>query len=190
MAAVIEVALDRHKQNNTTCTHSRQTNSHPSPQPRLEALLTSVGEVAVAFSLNAVGGHGCQQGGVRGSGRLADAAVTRCLRACGRWGARLLRRGAPGGRGRGRRRRRASGRGSVRRGGRGGGGGGARGSGGASGGGRRGGGGGGGGASCCAGGCRGCGGSCGGSCDDGGGGGGGQSRRRCSESNCKKKKKR
>lgn len=167
----------------TTRTRSCQTNSRSSPQSlsRLTAALTSVGEVAVALPLDAVGGHGRQQGSVRGRGRLADAAVTRRLRACGRRGARLLRRGAPGGRVRGRRRRRASGRGSVRRGG--GGGGGARGGGGGGsggGGGRRRRSGGGGCAGCCGGCCSGCGGSC------GGGGGGGRSRRRCSESNCKR----
>lgn len=69
---------------------------------------TSVGEVAVAFSLNTVGGH---QGCVCGSGSLTCAAETSRLHTGGGRAFRMLRRCAPGSV-----RRRASDRCSIRRG--------------------------------------------------------------------------
>lgn len=58
-------------------------------------ILTSVGKVAVALSLNAGRSHWGQQRCVCGQGRLTRAAETGRLCACGSGGARLLRRGPP-----------------------------------------------------------------------------------------------
>lgn len=77
--------------------HSHHTHSHSSAHTLPTMTLTSVGEVAIALSLNAVGGHRGQQGCVCGSGRLTGAAETGRLCASGSRGAKLLRRGAPGG---------------------------------------------------------------------------------------------
>lgn len=52
--------LDSQKNTNTVCIHSLHTNSHSYTQTLLTMILTSVGEVGVALSLNAVGGHWAQ----------------------------------------------------------------------------------------------------------------------------------
>lgn len=103
----------------TACIHSRHINSHPYAQTLLTMIPTSVGEVAIALSLNAVGGHWGQQGCLRGGGGLTCAAETGRLRTRGSRGEGLLCRGAPGGL-MGSRRRQAAGRGPERRSSRGG----------------------------------------------------------------------
>lgn len=103
----------------TACIDSCHINSHPHAQTLLTMIPTSVGEVAVALSLNTVGGHWGQQGCLCGGGGLTCDAETDRLRTRGGRGAGLLRRGAPGGL-MGSRRRQAAGRGSERRSSRGG----------------------------------------------------------------------
>lgn len=95
----------------TACIH---INSHPYAQTLLTMIPTSVGEVAVALSLNAVGGHWGQQGCPCGGGGLTCAAETGRLRTRSSRGVGLLRRGAPGGL-MGSRRRQVAGRGPERR---------------------------------------------------------------------------
>lgn len=107
LAAVMAVEHYTHVRTHTVCIHSCHINTHYYAQTLLTMIPTSVGEVAVALSLNAVGG---QQGCVCGSGGLTCAAETGRLRTRGSRGARLLCRGAPGGLMRSRRRQ-ASGRG-------------------------------------------------------------------------------
>lgn len=60
-------------------------------------ILTSVGKVAIALSLNTGCSHWGQQGCVCGQGRRTRAAETGRLCAGGSGGARLLCRGPPGG---------------------------------------------------------------------------------------------
>lgn len=144
--------------------------SHSYAQTLRTMILTSVGEVAVALPLNAVGGHWTQKWRVRGSGRLTRAAEAGRLRTRGSGGPRLLRRGPPGGLRRGRCRQ-TSGCGPECH--SSGGGSGARGCGG-----RASRGGGNSCASCCSACCRGCGGSC--------GGGGWSSCCGCSGSDCQR----
>lgn len=168
-------ALHSRKNTHTVCIHSLHTNSHSYAQTLLSMFLTSVGEVAVALPLNAVGGHWAQERRVRGSGRLTCAAETGRLCTRGSGGPRLRRGGSLGGLRRGRCCQ-ASGCGPERRSS-------SRGGSGARGGGGRESHGGGGNscASCCSACCGGCGGSCGGG---GGGGGSWSSCCGCSGANC------
>lgn len=93
-----KMAVDTRMVRGTKAKEKPEESGKTGPDIRNEAFprLTSVGEVAVAFSLNTVGGHGGHQGSVCGGGSLTRAAETRRLRVGGGRGPGLLCGRAPG----------------------------------------------------------------------------------------------